>query len=114
VISYALKSPCLLPSHPALASHISIILIKTILYHPNTTAEPVTFTFIEGDAEFGERIEVTVTEEGHKLVDVALDNDVDIEAACGGELACSTCHCVFPKVSLILRFNGQFACGVLH
>ena len=26
-----------------------------------------------------------------------LDNDVEIEAACGGELACSTCHVVLDK-----------------
>jgi len=37
---------------------------------------------------------------GKLLVDVALDADVDIEAACGGELACSTCHCVFTDDAL--------------
>ena len=34
---------------------------------------------------------------GKKMVDVALDNDVNIEAACGGELACSTCHVVLDE-----------------
>ena len=55
---------------------------------------PVSFTFFE--AESGERIDVT-SACGKKLVDVALDNDVEIEAACGGELACSTCHVVLDK-----------------
>ena len=36
-------------------------------------------TVIEADAPLGE-----------KLVEVALENDVSLECACGGELACST------------------------
>ena len=59
----------------------------------------VTITFVEEDLEDGERITVQAPL-GAKLVDVALDADVDIEAACGGELACSTCHCVFTDKSL--------------
>ena len=54
----------------------------------------VSFTFLE--AESGEHVQVT-SSPGKKLVDVALDNDVEIEAACGGELACSTCHVVLDK-----------------
>lgn len=34
---------------------------------------------------------------GEKVVDIAIDHDIDIEAACGGELACSTCHVVLPQ-----------------
>ena len=33
-------------------------------------------------------------EVGKTVLDAALDHDVDIEAACGGELACSTCHVI--------------------
>eukprot|EP00038_Savillea_parva_P002190 m.111498 g.111498 ORF g.111498 m.111498 type:complete len:167 (+) comp10753_c2_seq1:313-813(+) len=29
---------------------------------------------------------------GDTLLDVAIDNDIDLEGACGGTLACSTCH----------------------
>ena len=25
------------------------------------------------------------------------DNDIDLEGACGGELACSTCHVILPQ-----------------
>ena len=46
---------------------------------------PVSFAFLE--AESGKRVDV-MSAPGKKLVDVALDNDVEIEAACGGELAC--------------------------
>ena len=31
------------------------------------------------------------------MLDVALDNDIEIEGACGGELACSTCHVILPQ-----------------
>lgn len=55
---------------------------------------PVSFKFIEKDS--GEVIEV-MSAQGKKMVDVALDNDVNIEAACGGELACSTCHVVLDQ-----------------
>ena len=29
---------------------------------------------------------------GETLMDIALDNDLDMECACEGQLACSTCH----------------------
>eukprot|EP00035_Acanthoeca_spectabilis_P022309 m.443048 g.443048 ORF g.443048 m.443048 type:complete len:156 (-) comp18905_c0_seq1:59-526(-) len=29
---------------------------------------------------------------GETLLEVAIDNDIDLEGACGGTLACSTCH----------------------
>ncbi|KAG6622693.1 2Fe-2S ferredoxin [Phytophthora cinnamomi] len=53
----------------------------------------VTFTFVDGE---GESTRVTA-EEGQTLLDVAHENDVELEGACGGELACSTCHLVFEK-----------------
>eukprot|EP01035_Chromulina_nebulosa_P027178 gene27178-35698_t len=34
---------------------------------------------------------------GKTVLDVALDNNIDIEGACGGELACSTCHVIFSE-----------------
>eukprot|EP01066_Platyproteum_vivax_P002025 Platyproteum_vivax@DN124_c0_g1_i1.p1 len=35
--------------------------------------------------------------EGQSVLDVALDNGIDIEGACGGQCACSTCHIIFKK-----------------
>ncbi|RLN65202.1 hypothetical protein BBJ28_00024335 [Nothophytophthora sp. Chile5] len=58
-----------------------------------STAEKVTFTFVDGE---GESTTVTANE-GQTLLDVAHENDVELEGACGGELACSTCHLVFEK-----------------
>ncbi|MBH69281.1 MAG: 2Fe-2S ferredoxin [Rhodospirillaceae bacterium] len=35
-----------------------------------------------------------VAEEGQTLLEVARGNDIDIEGACGGNMACATCHLV--------------------
>ena len=34
---------------------------------------------------------------GKSVLDAALDHNIDIEGACGGELACSTCHVILSK-----------------
>jgi len=51
----------------------------------------VEFTFLERLS--GDKIIVSGNV-GRTVLDVALDNNVDIEGACGGELACSTCHVI--------------------
>jgi len=53
---------------------------------------PVTFV----DSRDGQTIEVEA-EVGKTVLEAALDHDVDIEAACGGELACSTCHVILEQ-----------------
>jgi len=39
----------------------------------------------------------TEAEEGVSILDVALDNEVEIDHNCGGNCACSTCHVVIEK-----------------
>ncbi len=34
---------------------------------------------------------------GKSLMDVAIDNNIDMEAACEGALACSTCHVIVDQ-----------------
>jgi ferredoxin-2, mitochondrial len=53
----------------------------------------VPITFIESDGK--ERL--VQAEIGKHLLDVAHDNHVDLEGACGGELSCSTCHLIFES-----------------
>jgi len=36
-------------------------------------------------------------EPGVSLLELAHKANVDLEGACGGELACSTCHCIFSQ-----------------
>ena len=52
-------------------------------------------TFIEPD---GNRRELDVAA-GQTLLDIAWDNDIDIEGACGGVMACSTCHVIVEGMS---------------
>ena len=47
-------------------------------------------TFIQRD---GTRKEVDA-QTGTSLLRIAHDNDIDLEGACGGSLACATCHLV--------------------
>ena len=47
-------------------------------------------TFIEPD---GRRREFDATE-GDTLLDVAQENGIDLEGACEGSMACSTCHVI--------------------
>ena len=53
----------------------------------------VRITYVEAD---GTEKEVDA-EVGKNLMQVAHDNNVELEGACGGELACSTCHLIFEK-----------------
>ena len=55
-------------------------------------AVPLTFV----DSRDGQTIEFEA-EVGKTVLEAALDHDVDIEAACGGELACSTCHVILEQ-----------------
>lgn len=47
-------------------------------------------TFVSPD---GMRREFDVTA-GQTVLDIAWDNDIDIEGACEGSMACSTCHVI--------------------
>lgn len=51
----------------------------------------VTVNFIDRD---GDKMTVNA-KVGDSLLDVAKDNDVDLEGACEGTLSCSTCHLIF-------------------
>jgi len=52
----------------------------------------VNITFVEGDEEKKVKAEI-----GQTVLDVAQENGIEIEGACEGELACSTCHCILEK-----------------
>jgi ferredoxin-2, mitochondrial len=57
------------------------------------SSDQISMTFVDGE---GNETPV-VAKEGDTLLDIAQDNDVELEGACGGELACSTCHLIFEK-----------------
>jgi len=61
-------------------------------FHPSSP-RPVVFTYIEPDGT-EKQVDAAV---GTNLMQVAHDNNIELEGACGGELACSTCHLIFEK-----------------
>ena len=57
------------------------------------SVETVQITFVDSlDKEYTVPAEV-----GKSLLDVAHDNNIELEGACGGELACATCHLIFSQ-----------------
>mmetsp|Transcript_726 Transcript_726/g.1386 ORF Transcript_726/g.1386 Transcript_726/m.1386 type:complete len:159 (+) Transcript_726:192-668(+) len=51
----------------------------------------VTFVDAEGDEE------TVDAEVGKSMLEVCHENDIEVEGACGGEMACSTCHMIFDQ-----------------
>ena len=63
------------------------------LHGTRAAADTVNIIFV--DAEGKEKtVDATV---GDTLLDVAWEFDIDLEGACGGELACSTCHVILEQ-----------------
>eukprot|EP00956_Cyclotella_meneghiniana_P040245 scaffold190515_cov58-Cyclotella_meneghiniana.AAC.1 len=55
--------------------------------------ESVTITYVDSNGDE----HPVIAEVGHHLLDVAHNNNIELEGACGGELACSTCHLIFDQ-----------------
>ncbi|KAI5288789.1 mitochondrial matrix iron-sulfur protein [Ascosphaera acerosa] len=53
-------------------------------------------SFIDKD---GEKYDFTVAE-GDNLLDIAQANDLEMEGACGGSCACSTCHVIVEDAAM--------------
>ncbi|XP_036355365.1 2Fe-2S ferredoxin isoform X2 [Octopus sinensis] len=67
--------------------------VRNFLVTQSKTKDKITIYFIDRD---GDRITVTANID-ETLLDVALRNDIDLEGACEGTMACSTCHVILPK-----------------
>ncbi|ODQ65215.1 2Fe-2S iron-sulfur cluster binding domain-containing protein [Nadsonia fulvescens var. elongata DSM 6958] len=78
--SALIKARSFVSSTPALHGHV----------HKPKPGEEINVTFITKD---GEQIPVQVAE-GDNLLDIAQANNLDMEGACGGSCACSTCHVI--------------------
>lgn len=57
----------------------------------STDTVPITYILRDGEEQ---QVDAPI---GTDLMQVAHDNDIDLEGACGGELACATCHLIFEK-----------------
>ncbi|XP_052711878.1 2Fe-2S ferredoxin-like isoform X2 [Crassostrea angulata] len=86
------------------ATTAPLIMKRRALYRPEhsrlfTTSpkslekETAYISFLDRD---GDKITASV-KVGASFLDAAIDNDVELEGACEGTLACSTCHLIFSK-----------------
>jgi ferredoxin, 2Fe-2S len=65
---------------------------------PALCTVPVTFILEDPDiAENHQAHQTLMGAPGQHLLDVAMSNDINIEHACGGVCACSTCHVYIEK-----------------
>lgn len=74
-------------------------LLGTVFHVQRVRAVPkarsfAKLTFIE---EANQNQVAVDAKEGKTVLDIAIENNIDIEGACGGELACSTCHVILPQ-----------------
>lgn len=74
----------------------SKIIISKLLFSTTTNEEKEMIHFYFQENKSGDLIKVK-GEVGKSVLDVALEYNVDIEGACGGNMACSTCHCVLSQ-----------------
>ena len=74
---------------------LNFLFVRSINIPDNNhqSAATVPITYIEPDGT--ERL--VDAEIGQNMMQVAHDNDIELEGACGGELACSTCHLIFEQ-----------------
>merc|ERR1719263_1824577 len=60
--------------------------------HRHFSSFNITFASSDGD-----NVLTVSAKSGQTILEVAHEHDVDIEGACGGECACSTCHIILPE-----------------
>ncbi len=65
----------------------------TLLGKPKPEEHPIKFYF--SVVKSNEKTEV-LAREGESLLDVAHNNNIELEGACESSLACSTCHVILP------------------
>lgn len=68
-------------------------MIRSSRTKPAGAAKDFGVTFVKPN---GERVTVRAPI-GDSMLEVAHKNGIDIEGACGGETACSTCHIILDK-----------------
>ncbi|KAL6932585.1 mitochondrial matrix iron-sulfur protein [Hanseniaspora opuntiae] len=91
--SYLLKaSSAFTPNNaiPFRRAFSSSIVAKHSHIHPPKKGEELHITFVLKDGS-QKKYEVS---EGDSLLDIAQANNLDMEGACGGSCACSTCHVI--------------------
>merc|ERR1719387_1904389 len=73
-------------------SHLETLSCRAVGSRRNFSSFNITFASAEGE----EALTVSA-KSGQTILEVAHEHDVDIEGACGGECACSTCHVILSQ-----------------
>mmetsp|Transcript_61514 Transcript_61514/g.71878 ORF Transcript_61514/g.71878 Transcript_61514/m.71878 type:complete len:175 (-) Transcript_61514:537-1061(-) len=71
----------------------SVAATQPLMKSAEVASETVTISFEYSD---GEVVDVDA-ELGQDLLSVCQEHDIELEGACGGELACATCHVVLDQ-----------------
>ncbi|OHF01903.1 2Fe-2S iron-sulfur cluster binding domain-containing protein [Colletotrichum orchidophilum] len=91
------KRPTQLPSRQLQWPSARFFSASAVQAHGHITppkpGEELWVTFVDKD---GDEFKIAVSE-GDNLLDVAQDNDLEMEGACGGSCACSTCHVIVAE-----------------
>ena len=78
------------------SKHVITSVVRARVARQMPTARTfVKMTFME-EANQNEVV-ITDAKEGKSVLDIAIENNIDIEGACGGELACSSCHVILDQ-----------------
>ena len=91
--SYLLKASSTFKPNSAIQfrrAFSSSIVAKHSHIHPPKKGEELHITFVLKDGS-QKKYEVS---EGDSILDIAQANNLDMEGACGGSCACSTCHVI--------------------
>lgn len=87
-----LPIPSPLPPRRLFHTRLSPLHHKHVL-PPSSPDQAVHITFIDPD---GTRHPLAVAA-GDNLLDIAHEHDIELEGACEGSIACSTCHVILPS-----------------
>ncbi|GMY38779.1 adrenodoxin-like protein 2, mitochondrial [Fagus crenata] len=74
----------------AIQHHFSTTTTGNASEEGSETKEAISVTFVDKDGE-EQHIKVPI---GMSMLEVAHENDIELEGACEGSLACSTCHVI--------------------
>ena len=79
---------------------VSRPLVQRPINFRRNFSSTINITFVEGEDGKPTTVKGKI---GESLLTIAHENDIEVEGACGGELACSTCHCIFsPEIYTLL------------
>ncbi|GKY93812.1 hypothetical protein MPSEU_000348400 [Mayamaea pseudoterrestris] len=93
--AYTTIAPSKQPRRPAkaLTGKASIHPANQVRFFSTSEVKDVQIVYVEADG----KKRLAAAKVGENLLDVAHENSIELEGACGGELACSTCHLIFDQ-----------------